>query len=137
MTDTPDAVHRRFVDEVVVAKRIDLLDELFDADAHVEQGSLDALRAQMKAQAEGLDIAVTYLHEFIDGDWVIHHMDLTITHVGNFMGQHGSGRVAHLAEVEAARVSGGRIVEMWSVADRVATMVQLGLPIPDASSTSG
>ena len=128
--DNPASVHRRFVDEVVVAKRVDLPGDLFDPGARLEQGSLDALRNQIVAQAEGLDIEVTYLHEFTDGDWVIHHMDIRITHVGPFMGTQGAGRAASLMEVEAARVVDGRIVEMWSVADRVGAMVQLGLPLP-------
>lgn len=130
MEDTPAAIHRRFVDEVVVGKRVELLDDFFDPEAKLEQGSLGALRAQMVAQAEGLDIEISYLHEFTDGDWAIHHMDIRIAHVGPFMGTQGAGRVANLMEVEAARVVSGRIVEMWSVADRVGAMVQLGLPLP-------
>jgi hypothetical protein len=125
-------VHRRFVDEVVVGKHVELLPELFDPDAKLEQGSLGALQAQMQAQADGLELQVSYLHEFIDGDWVIHHMDITITHIGEFMGQSGSGRSAQLAEVEAARVVDGRIVEMWSVADRVGAMLRLGMRVEGA-----
>ena len=132
-SESAAAVHRRFVDEVVVSKRLEILDELFDPSAAVEQGSLDGLRAQMEAQAGGLDLSVSYLHEYVDGDWVIHHMDITIAHVGDFMGHPGTGRIAHLPEVEAARVVDGRIVEMWSVADRVGVMVQLGLPIPESA----
>ncbi len=132
MSATAASVHRRFVDEVVVGKRLEVLDALFERDAVLEQGSFDALRAQMEAQANGLDITVDYVHEFVDGDWVIHHMDITITHVGEFMGQQpGPNRVARLAEVEAARVVDGRIVEMWSVADRIGVMHQLGFPLPD------
>ncbi len=131
MSAGPASVHRKFVDEVVVGKRLELLDALFDRDATLEQGSLEALRAQMEEQARGLDIAVQYVHEFLDGDWVIHHMDITIRHTGEFMGQPGSNRVARLAEVEAARVVDGRIVEMWSVADRLGVMHQLRFPLPD------
>jgi predicted ester cyclase len=124
------SVHRRFVDEVVAGKHVELLDELFDSDAVLDQGSLDGLRAQMNAQASGLDITISYLHEYNEGDWTVHHMDITITHVGEFMGQPGTGKEAHLLEVEAARVLDGRIVEMWSVADIVGAMVQLGIPLP-------
>jgi predicted ester cyclase len=123
-------VHRRFVDDVVVAKRVDLISELFSPEAVVEQGSLDALRQQMGAQAAGLNLTVTYLHEFTDADWVIHHMAIDIEHVGDFLGAIGSGRVARLLEVEAARVVDGQIVEMWSVADRAAAMLDLGIPLP-------
>lgn len=131
MNNSPAAVHRRLVDQVVVAKQLDALEELINSNVRVEHGSLDALRAQMQAQADGLDLLSPYLHEFGSGDWAVHHMDITITHVGEFMGQMDSGRMAHLNEVEAARVVDGRIVEMWSVADVVGAMVQLGLPIPD------
>ena len=129
MAADPAALHRRFVDEVVVGKRVECLDALFAAHAVLEQGSLDDLRAQMVGQA-GLDLAVSYLHEFVDGDWAVHHMDIEITHVGEFMGHAGSGRVARLSEVEAVRVVDDRIVEMWSVADRMGVLLQLGLPLP-------
>jgi hypothetical protein len=130
MDTSAASVHRRFVDEVVVGKQVELLDTLFDADAVLDQGSLDALRVQMKAQALGLDITISYLHEYNEGDWTIHHMDITIKHVGDFMGQPGTGKEARLLEVEAARVLDGRIVEMWSVADIVGAMVLLGIPLP-------
>jgi predicted ester cyclase len=126
----PAGAHRRFVDEVVVGKQVNLLDELFAPDAVVEQGSLEGLREQMQAQADGLDISVTYLHELVSADWVVHHMDISILHVGHFMGVAGTGRSAQLAEVEAARVVDGRIIEMWSVADVVGAMHQLGIPLP-------
>lgn len=130
MSPTPAAVHRHFVDEVVVAKRIELISELFAPDALVEQGSVAALRGQMQAQAVGLNLTVEYVHEFADGDWVMHHMSIGIEHVGDFLGAAGSGRVAPLQEVEAARVVDGLIVEMWSVADRMAAMLELRIPLP-------
>jgi hypothetical protein len=130
MDTSAASVHRRFVDEVVVGKRVELVDELFDSAAILDQGSLDALRDQMKAQALGLDITASYLHEYNEGDWTVHHMDIAIKHVGDFMGQPGTGNEAHLLEVEAARVLDGRIIEMWSVADIVGAMVQLGIPLP-------
>jgi predicted ester cyclase len=133
MDASPPSVHRRFVDEVVVAKRIDLLDELIDANAILEQGSLEGLRAQMEAQSKGLDIVVSYLHEFTDGEWVVHHMSVEIAHTGEFMGQPGSGRMVQMLEVEAARVVDGRIVEMWSVADVFRAMTEIGIAIPGPS----
>jgi hypothetical protein len=60
---------------------------------------------------------------------VVHHAHISITHVGDFMGIAGTGRAAQLAEVEAARVAGGRIIEMWSVADIDRAVAQLGLPL--------
>jgi hypothetical protein len=133
MDTSPASVHRRFVDEVVVAKRLDLLDELIDVNAILEQGSRQELRAQMDAQSKGLDIVVSYLHEFTDDEWVVHHMSVEITHRGEFMGQPGSGRVVQMLEVEAARVVDGRIVEMWSVADVSRAMTEMGIVLPGPS----
>ncbi len=127
------ALYRRFVDEVVVGKDVALVDELFHPDAVLPvQGNLDGLRAQMTAQAGGLDIGVEYLHQFADGDWVITHMALAITHSGEFMGHTGSGKTANIEEVECVRIVDDKIVEMWSVADSVSAFVQLGLPVPRA-----
>jgi predicted ester cyclase len=137
MDASPASIHRRFVDEVVVAKRMDLLDELIDPNAVLEQGSLEGLRAQMDAQSKGLDIVVSYLHELTDDAWVVHHMAIEITHSGDFMGQPGSGRVVQMLEVEAARVVDGRIVEMWSVADVFRAMTEIGIALPGPSQPDG
>ena len=132
MTDAK-ALYRRFVDEGVVAKNVGLIDELFHPDAVLPaQGNLDGLRGQMTAQAEGVDLAVEYLHQFADGDWVVTHMALDVTHSGPFMGHTASGKTAHIQEVECVRVVDGRIAEMWSVADFVSAFIHLGLPVPGA-----
>ena len=126
----PAAVHRRFVDDVVVGKRVELLDELFAPDAELEQGDVAALRAQMQAQAEAFDGSVDYVDEVVQGDWVVHRMDITMTMTGPFLGMAATGQTARFYEVEAARVVDGRIVEMWSVVDRSDVFHQLGLTPP-------
>ena len=127
------AIYRRFVDEVVVAGNVELLDELFSPDAVLPaQGNLEGLRAQMEAQKQGLQLSVTYDHQFEDGDWVITHMSLKGTMVGPFMGHAPTGRTAHAEEIEVARIVDGRIVEMWSVVDMTRVLIELGLPAPTA-----
>ena len=124
------ALYRRFVDDVVVAGRLDLIDECFHPDVELPgPGGLDALRGQLRAQTSGLDIAVAYEHQFSDGDWVITHMTLTMSMIGEFMGHHSTGKTAVIQEVEAVRIRDGRIVEMWSVLDLLDGMRQLGLPV--------
>ena len=132
MADTghdPASVHRRFVDEVVFGKKVRLIDELFDPAAQVEQGSLDALRAQMEAQAAAFDGSLEYVNEMVDGEWVVHRMDITMTMSGPFGGRAPTGKTARFHEVEAARVRDGRIVEMWSSVDRGDVFRQLGLTL--------
>jgi predicted ester cyclase len=129
---SPDnkAIYRRFLDEVVVGKNVEVLDELFHLDAVLSQGSLDGLRAQMSTQAEGVDVAVRDLHQFVDGDWLVTHMALDITHSGTFMGYPATGKTAHIEEVECARIVDGKIAEMFSVADVTSAFIQLGIPLP-------
>jgi predicted ester cyclase len=112
----------------VIARNVQLVDELFDPATQLEQGSLDALRAQMEAQAAAFDGRLEYVNEFVDGEWVVHRMDITMTMSGPFMGQEPTGKTACFHEVEAARVREGRIVEMWSSVDRSDVFRQLGLP---------
>ena len=123
----PASVHRRFVDQVFIGKEVDLIDELFDPAAHLEQGSIEALRRQMEAQAVSFDGSLDYVDEIVEGEWVVHRMDITMTMSGPFMGQEPTGRTACFMEVEAARVRDGRIVEMWSLVDRSDVFRQLGL----------
>ncbi len=125
------ATYRRFVDEVVVGGDVDLIDELFAADAVLpNQGDLAGLRAQVEGQKRGLDLSVRYEHQFQDGDWVITHMTVTGTMTGEFLGHAPTGRTATTEEIEVARVVEGRIVEMWSVVDMTRVLIDLGLPLP-------
>jgi predicted ester cyclase len=124
------SLYRRFVDEIVVAGRLESMDEFFHPDVELPgPGGLDALREQLRAQTTGLDIAVAYEHQFADGDWVITHMTLTMSMVGDFMGHAPTGKTAVIQEVEAVRIRDDRIVEMWSVLDLLDGMRQLGLPL--------
>lgn len=125
-------MHRRFVDEVVVGKRVELVGELFSPDANLEQGSVDALRAQMEAQAVAFDADLTYVNEVVQNDWVVHRMDISMTMSGPFMGMAPTHATAKFFEVEAARVVKGKIVEMWSVVDRSDVFRQLEIQGPTA-----
>ena len=124
------AIYRRFVDEVVVGGDVDLIDELFAADAVLpNQGDLDGLRAQVESQKRGLKLSVNHEHQFVDNDWVITHMSVTGKMIGEFMGHPPTGRTASTQEIEVARIVDGRIVEMWSVIDITRVLIDLGLPL--------
>ena len=125
------AVYRKFVDEVVVGGNLDLIDTLFASDVMLPgQQTLDGLREQMRAQKRGLHLSVRNEHQFADGDWVITHMTVTGTMIGEFLGHPATGRTATTEEVEAVRVLDGRIVEMWNVIDMTRVLIDLGLPVP-------
>jgi predicted ester cyclase len=86
----------------------------------------------MESQKRGLDLTVTCEHQFEDDDWVITHMTVTGTMIGDYLGHPPTGRMASTEEVEVARIVDGRIVEMWSVVDTARALVGLGLPLPAA-----
>jgi hypothetical protein len=118
VTRTAAEVHARFINEVVVGRRVDLLSELFHPEAKADQGSFDDLRARLAAQAQGFERSVQFLHAFVDGDWATHHMSVTVKNVGDFRGYPASGRYAHFHEVQAARVVEGKIVDGAAVSKR-------------------
>lgn len=130
--DDPASVHRRFVDQVVVGKRVELVGELFSPDADLEQGSVDALRAQMEAQAVAFDVELAYVNEVVQDDWVVHRMEISMIMTGPFMGMAPTNATAKFYEVEAARVVEGKIVEMWSEVDRSDVFRQLEIQGPTA-----
>lgn len=125
MTNTD--VYRRFVDEIVVGKKLELIDELFHPDCVLPiQKNLDGLKAQMAQQAQAYNVSVKYLHGLADGDWVISHMALTIELADG-------SKTAHIEEIECAHVVDEKIAEMWGVADVASAFLQLGLPVPGHS----
>lgn len=116
----------------MVGKRVELVGELFSPDADLEQGSVDALRAQMEAQAVAFDVELAYVNEVVQDDWVVHRMEISMIMTGPFMGMAPTNATAKFYEVEAARVVEGKIVEMWSEVDRSDVFRQLEIQGPTA-----
>jgi steroid delta-isomerase-like uncharacterized protein len=62
-----------------------------------------------------------------EGDKVAVRWRVRGTHNGSFMGFEGTGKVIEMEEAGVMRFEGGKLAELWRVADEVALMQQLGL----------
>ena len=135
------AVVRRYYDEVLNLRTIDLLDELAVED-YVEHdpfpGQGNGL-ADLKARVAGLCSAFNPLQFTIqdviaEGDKVVVRWTYAGTHSGSFMGIPATGKEFGIAGIDIHVVTGGKLAEHWHVVDQLAQMQQLGLiPQPEAA----
>ena len=132
-------VVRRYYDEVLNQRNIDLLDELAVED-YVEHdpfpGQGNGL-ADLKARVAGLCAAFDPLRFTIEditaeGDKVVVRWTNAGTHSGSFMGMPATGKDFGIAGIDIHVVTGGKLAEHWHVVDQLAQMQQLGLiPQPE------
>jgi steroid delta-isomerase-like uncharacterized protein len=135
------AVVRRYYNEVLNLRTIDLLDELAVED-YVEHdpfpGQGNGL-ADLKARVAGLCIAFNPLQFTIqdviaEGDKVVVRWTNAGTHSGSFMGIPATGKEFGIAGIDIHVVRGGKLAEHWHVVDQLAQMQQLGLiPQPEGA----
>jgi len=135
------AVVRRYYNEVLNLRTIDLLDELAVED-YVEHdpfpGQGNGL-ADLKARVAGLCSAFNPLQFTIqdviaEGDKVVVRWTNAGTHSGSFMGIPATGNEFGIAGIDIHVVRGGKLAEHWHVVDQLAQMQQLGLiPQPEGA----
>ncbi|MDQ3344762.1 MAG: ester cyclase [Actinomycetota bacterium] len=135
------AVVRRYYNEVLNLRTIDLLDELAVED-YVEHdpfpGQGNGL-ADLKARVAGLCSAFNPLQFTIqdviaEGDKVVVRWTNAGTHSGSFMGIPATGKEFGIAGIDIHVVRGGKLAEHWHVVDQLAQMQQLGLiPQPEGA----
>lgn len=133
------AVVRRYYDEVLNQRNVDLLDDLAVED-YVEHdpfpGQGNGL-GDLKARVTGLCAAFNPMHFTIEdviaeGDRVVVRWTNAGTHSGGFMGIPATGKDFGIAGIDIHAVRSGKLAEHWHVVDQLAQMQQLGLlPQPE------
>ena len=142
MSEQHKAVVRRYYDEVLNQRKIDLLDELAVED-YVEHdpfpGQGNGL-ADLKARVAGLFAAFNPLRFTIEdiiaeGDKVVVRWTNAGTDSGGFLGMPATGGDFGIAGIDIHVVRDGKLAEHWHVVDLLAQMQQLGLiPQPDGGA---
>lgn len=141
MLDNNKAAVRRYYDEVLNQRHIDLIDELAIED-YVEHDPFPGQgngRADLKARARLLLSAFNPLRFTVEdmiaeGDRVVVRWSNTGTHSGNFIGIPPTGKTATTAGIDIHVVRDGRMAEHWHVVDQLAMLQQLGLiPQPEGA----
>lgn len=116
---------RRFIEEVVNRKDLDVIDELFERDVvhHLSSRDLRGRQALRKAEAESgrvfPDETVTIVDEVAEGDRVALLWTWQGTHAGEFQGRSPTGKLVKTEGITLFRLASGRIAEMWEYYDQV------------------
>jgi steroid delta-isomerase-like uncharacterized protein len=139
------AVVRRYYNEVLNGRNIELLDELA-AEDYVEHdpfpGQGNGL-ADLKARVAGLCRAFNPLQFTVEdviaeGDKVVVRWTNAGTDSGGFLGMPATGKNFGVAGIDIHVVRDGKLAEHWHVVDQLAQMQQMGLiPAPDAERAQG
>jgi len=142
VAETPDpniAVCRRFVDEVLNGKNLDLVNELFAA-GYINHLPGSPVPLDVEGTKRALqDFFVAFpdlqieVHEYAGaGTMVLCRETLTGTQTGPLRDFPASGRVVTLDETAVLRVEDGKIVEDWPNFDALSLMQQIGaMPSPE------
>ena len=128
------AVVRRFVDEVVNAGRMDVLDEVISPDfvdhspdpgqAPGREGLRGALVLLRRAFP---DFHSSHQRMVAEGDMVAYQEVSHATHRGEFHGIAATGRSVEIGEMHFVRLADGKIAEHWAQYDTFGMMRQLGV----------
>lgn len=140
MTQDPETVVRRLIEEGFNAEQLAVCDEVIAPDLieHQNYGPDHASGADgVKAVIASLhraysDFHLAIEHLSVDGDLVWLLMKGTGTNDGSFMGNPATGRPMRIDVFDLLRVVDGRVVEHWGVPDRLGALFQLGLSRPPA-----
>lgn len=124
---------RRIPEEVFAEGNLDLLDELYAADA-VEHNPFGEMRgrAAIRESYEGFvaafpDITQNVEDVVAEGDTVAMRLTARGTHEGPMMGLEPTGKVIEVQQTVFTRIEDGKIVERWLHPDNLGMLQQLGV----------
>ncbi|MCI0693112.1 ester cyclase [candidate division KSB1 bacterium] len=127
------AVVERFVEEYKNRHNPNIVDELVaeDCKVHLPLPGLPPGREGMRINGQMMcgafpDVRVEREFFLVDGDIVVERAKAAATHEGDLMGMLPTGKKVTWTELHAYRVEAGQIIEVWSEADFMGVMVQLG-----------
>ena len=135
------AVARRFYDEVLNQRKVELLDELavedyVEHDPFPGQGNgLADLKARVAGFHRAFDPLTFTIQDVIaEGDRVVVRWTNSGADTGGFMGIPATGKEFGISGIDVHAVRDGRLAEHWHVVDLLAQMQQLGLiPQPEGA----
>jgi steroid delta-isomerase-like uncharacterized protein len=132
-TEANKRVVRRFYDEVLNGKKLEVLEEIAVADYDEHdmlpgQGTgLAGLRERVTILDEALDPRFTVEDVIAEGDRVVVRWTNSGTHVGEFFGAPATGKGFTIAGVDIYRLEDGKMAEHWHVVDQLSMLQQLGM----------
>jgi steroid delta-isomerase-like uncharacterized protein len=141
-TEINRATVRRYYDEVLNGRNVDLIDQLAVED-YVENDPFPGQgngRSDLKARAEAIlgafnPVRFTLEDVVAEGDRVVVRWSQVGTQSGPFMGMPPSGRGYRINGIDIHALRDGRMAEHWHVVDQLGLLQQLGaIPTPSEAS---
>lgn len=125
----------RIVREIFNERNYDAADTLFSPEFHSHNARVPSGPQGIKAFARQFvvgfaDFEGTIQEILADGDKVMIWLRWRGTHTGTFAGVPATGKRVEFDTVEIFRIAGGKVVEHWDIADRLALQSALGLVRP-------
>jgi predicted ester cyclase len=131
------ALVRRYVEEVVNRRHLNLLDEIFapsfvqyGADPDRVSGVEDLKQFFVMLHSGYPDSQGTIEDLFAEGDKVVLRFVFRGTHQGEFMGIAPTGKQVTMAGIDICRIADDKTVELWGQEDMLGMMQQIGV-IPE------
>jgi steroid delta-isomerase-like uncharacterized protein len=132
-TEQNKAIIRRYIEEIWSSGNMETADEIVD-EAFVFRGPIRELEGSeaLKQFVAGIHTAIPDIHFTIEdsvaeGEKVAFRWTMTGTHTGELMGIGATGRRFAVSGTTIARLSGGKMAEVWLYWDRLSLLQQLGL----------
>ncbi len=133
MSDENKAIARRFFDEVVSQGRLELIDEMVDADMidheafpGIPQGR-EGVKEFVTMFRNAFDALQFSVEDMIaEGDRVAARVTISGTHNGQFLDLAPTGKQISINAIDILRFANGKAVEHWGVTDQMGMMQQLG-----------
>lgn len=125
------AVVRRFIEEVVNRKELDVINEIFAEDVvHHLAGRETRGREALREGEEGYrrafpDETVTIMDVVAEGDKVAVRWSWKGTHAGEFAGHAPTGKLVETEGIQLHRLDDGEIAEIWEYYDQASFRRQL------------
>jgi steroid delta-isomerase-like uncharacterized protein len=120
---------RRHYEEVLTAKKIEVVNELYTPSISLGSGAVIE-REQFKAVAGMMhaafpDVTVTIQDQIAEGDKVVTRWTAQATHQGDFMGIAPTGKQVTVKAIHIHQIVDGKIAALWEEFDMFGLMQQL------------
>jgi len=130
MSEKNKTLARRFYDEILNGRKMDVADEILSSE-YVDHSAAAPGRENFKTYFAMItnvfpDIKVTVEDLLVDDDKAAVRLTIHGTQLGSFRGFPPSGRQATWAGMDIMHISKGIIIERWSERDFLNMLLQLG-----------
>jgi len=131
LDDRPKRVVRRFYDDVLTGRRLDLLEDMlapgfvgFDSAGAMQDAEGYVAAIEMLHDGFG-ELTVTIEDQLAEQDRVTTRWTAVARHTGSFAGFAPTGREVMMAGTDIHRIDGHRLVELWEQVDFAGVLGQL------------